>query len=108
MATNPAKERYIQRIRSESAFPAFRSLIKPLIWRGPPKKPTSVLLEFGFAEEGVVIPRVARWLDSAPPRVLCLHDVGWELLRDALIGSGARPNKAIQRTALRGAADLGR
>ncbi len=27
MATNPAKERYIQRIRSESAYPTFRSLI---------------------------------------------------------------------------------
>jgi hypothetical protein len=54
-----------------------------------PKKVTAVLLELGSAEEGIVIPLVSRWLDSAPPRALGLHDIGWELLRDTLIRIGS-------------------
>jgi hypothetical protein len=54
-----------------------------------PKKPSAVLLDLGSAEEGIVIPLVSRWLDSAPPRVLGLHDIGWELLRDTLIRIGS-------------------
>lgn len=54
-----------------------------------PKEATAVLLELGCAEEGIVIPLISRWLDSAPPRVLGLHDVGWELLRDTLTRIGS-------------------
>jgi hypothetical protein len=54
-----------------------------------PKNDTAVLLELGCADEEIVIPLVSRWLDSAPPRALGLHDVGWEMLRDTLIRIGS-------------------
>jgi hypothetical protein len=54
-----------------------------------PKKPKAVLLELGSAEEGIVIPLVSRWLDSAPPRALGLHEIGWDLIRDTLIRIGS-------------------
>ena len=54
-----------------------------------PKLAAAVLLELGAAEESIVIPLVSRWLDSAPPPVLGLHDVGWKLFRDALIRIGS-------------------
>jgi hypothetical protein len=41
-----------------------------------PKKPGAMLLELGAPEEGIVIPLVSRWLDSAPTRDLHLTEFG--------------------------------
>jgi hypothetical protein len=53
-----------------------------------PTRPRAVLLELGAPEEGIIIPLISRWLDSAPPGDLGLHEVGWELIRDTLIRIG--------------------
>jgi hypothetical protein len=53
-----------------------------------PRKPGAVLLELGAPEEGIVVPLVSRWLDSAPPRKLGLTEYGWELIRSALFRLG--------------------
>jgi hypothetical protein len=49
-----------------------------------PGKPGAILLELGAPEEGIVVPLVSRWLDSAAPRELGLTEFGWELIRDTL------------------------
>jgi hypothetical protein len=54
-----------------------------------PRKPDAVLLELGAPEEGVIIPLISRWLDSAPPRELGLTEWGCELMRDILIRIGS-------------------
>jgi hypothetical protein len=54
-----------------------------------PGKPGAVLLELGGPEEGLVVPLVSRWLDSAGPRELGLTEFGWEIVRDALLRLGA-------------------
>jgi hypothetical protein len=53
-----------------------------------PRKPGAVLLDLGAPEEGIVVPLVSRWLDSAEPRKLGLTEYGWELIRDALLRLG--------------------
>jgi hypothetical protein len=53
-----------------------------------PRKPRAVLLDLGAPEEGLVVPLVSRWLDSAQPRELGLTEYGWELIRDSLLGLG--------------------
>ncbi len=53
-----------------------------------PQKPGAVLLELGGPEEGIVVPLVSRWLDSARPRELGLTEFGWEMVRDALLRLG--------------------
>jgi hypothetical protein len=53
-----------------------------------PRKPAAVLMELGSPEEGIIIPLVSKWLDSAPPRELGPTEYGWELIRDALLGFG--------------------
>jgi hypothetical protein len=52
-----------------------------------PSQPQAVLLELGAPEEGIIIPLVSFWLDSAEaPRQLT--EFGWELVRDALLRLG--------------------
>ena len=55
---------------------------------GHSRKPGAVLLELGCPEEGVIVPAVSRWLDSAEPRKQGLSDYGWELIRDSLLRLG--------------------
>jgi hypothetical protein len=53
-----------------------------------PRRPEAVPLELGGPEEGLVVPLVSRWLDSAEPRRLGLTEFGWEKIRDALVRVG--------------------
>ena len=53
-----------------------------------PRKPGAVLLDLGAPEEGIVVPLVSRWLDSAEPRKLGLTEYGWQLIRNALLRLG--------------------
>lgn len=53
-----------------------------------PSRPAAVLLELGGEEEGIVVPLVSRWLDSAEPNKLGLLEYGWELIREALVRLG--------------------
>jgi hypothetical protein len=58
-----------------------------------PRKPGAVLLELGSSEEGIIIPLVSKWLDSAPPRELGLTEYGRELIRDTLLRFGEPAGK---------------
>jgi hypothetical protein len=53
-----------------------------------PGRPGAVLLDLGCPEEGLVVPLVSRWLDSAEPGELGLTGFGWEKIRDALLRLG--------------------
>jgi hypothetical protein len=53
-----------------------------------PRKTGAVLLDLGATEEGIVVPLVSRWLDSAEPHKLGLTEYGWELIRDSLLRLG--------------------
>jgi hypothetical protein len=53
-----------------------------------PRQPGAVLLELGAPEEGVVVPLISRWLDSAEPHKLGYSEFGWELMRDTLLRLG--------------------
>jgi hypothetical protein len=53
-----------------------------------PRKPGAALVELGSEEEGIVIPLVSTWLDSAEPRQLGLTEYGWERIRDAVTRLG--------------------
>jgi hypothetical protein len=56
-----------------------------------PRQPGAVPVELGGPEEGIVVPLLSRWLDSAGPRALGLTDYGWELAREALLRLGDSP-----------------
>ena len=53
-----------------------------------PRKAGAVLVELGGPEEGIVVPLLSRWLDSAPPNALNLTEWGWEMARDTLLRLG--------------------
>jgi hypothetical protein len=58
-----------------------------------PRIPSVRLIELGDPEEGIVIPLISLWLDSAPPSELGLHEYYWELIRDALLNLGEPPTQ---------------
>ena len=53
-----------------------------------PAKPGAVLIDLGAPEEGLIVPLISQWLDSATPRRLRLSEYGWEFVRDALLRLG--------------------
>src|SRR4051794_11586405 len=48
-----------------------------------PRQEGAVLVDLGSVEEGIVVPLISRWLDSATPKELGLTEVGWEWAREA-------------------------
>jgi hypothetical protein len=53
-----------------------------------PRQVGAVLVELGGEEEGIVVPLISRWLDSAGPKALELTELGWEMARDTLLRLG--------------------
>jgi hypothetical protein len=53
-----------------------------------PRQPGAVLVDLGAPEEGIIVPLLSRYLDSAGPKALGLTEYGWELARETLLRLG--------------------